>query len=783
MKFNKILVPAVALAALTAACDDQIMEWQPSDSSITAADIPLELKEKIANYDYIKNYLSQYRPNLDVFVGMGADIYLSDEAYRDVVDKNFTGVTLGNAMKMGSLVSSSGKLNFTTVDQVLATLPADMKMYGHVLLWHTQQPQVYLKSLIAPEMVIDASGDVANLLGGDASDFNGGTTGGWSSWGSGKDVAEVDATAGPDGSASLMLRNTGDGNFWEAQCAYTFDTFLDPAKQYVVKFKAKSSTAAGQLQFQYQNGSTYGSQGGYTTFDIGSDWKEYKADIAVTPDDVNRIIFNFGKVGGTYWLDDIQFGEKLEKAHNYCTNGNFADGTTGWTLNNTGDGVTVVDGEGNPSGNAKVLKLVSSASSENAWDLQVMSPKMPTLPGKKINMTFYVKSDQPGKMRVSFSGLKSNYPWMPWLDAGGSWSEAFETVPDTWQRVSLDIFKYNDNDFEEGASEWSMNFDMGYLPGVTYYLDDVQITEIGDATSAPRRAGGVSYKLKTPEEKRAILLDAMEQWIKGVTEHMGDRVYAWDVVNEAIADGSYGWRGIDGVFGTSNSDGVADSAPEESTETGLSLNWAADAGNQHWYWGYYIGKDYAAKAFQFARKYAPNAKLFVNDYNLETSPGKLDALIDFVNYIDANGGQVDGIGTQMHVQAKNLTEAQVDAMFQKMAATGKLVRVTELDVALGTANPSAEELQLQADTYKYIIESYLRNVPEAQQTAITIWGLSDNKKEHEYWLKDQSPNIFDASYGRKIAYKSVCDAIAGRDLSADMKGEDWKNAADKPEKE
>lgn len=75
---------------------------------------------------------------------------------------------------------------------------------------------------------------------------------------------------------------------------------------------------------------------------------------------------------------------------------------------------------------------------------------------------------------------------------------------------------------------------------------------------------------------------------------------------------------------------------------------------------------------------AADVKLYVNDYNLETNPSKLAALIDFVNYIEDNGQTVDGIGTQMHVTASSITREQIDAMFKTMAATGKLVRVTEL---------------------------------------------------------------------------------------------------------
>ena len=57
------------------------------------------------------------------------------------------------------------------------------------------------------------------------------------------------------------------------------------------------------------------------------------------------------------------------------------------------------------------------------------------------------------------------------------------------------------------------------------------------------------------------------------------------------------------------------------------------------------------------------------------------------------------------------------------------------------------------DTYRMIVESYKANVPEAQQSGITVWSLSDNEAEHEYWLKGQVPNLFDKDYKGKWAYK------------------------------
>ena len=73
-----------------------------------------------------------------------------------------------------------------------------------------------------------------------------------------------------------------------------------------------------------------------------------------------------------------------------------------------------------------------------------------------------------------------------------------------------------------------------------------------------------------------------------------------------------------------------------------------------------------------------------------------------------------------------------------------------------------------------IVESFKANVPENQQSGITIWSLSDNDAEHEYWLNGEKPNLFDSDYLRKWAYKGFCDGIAGEDLGLKYGGEDYK---------
>ena len=800
MKINKIMIPVVASAMLLTGCDDQIMQWgKPADhADVTKAEIPLAVKEVIANYDNIKDYAQQYTPNMKIGIGMGADLYANNEnGEGDLANANYQVFTPGNAMKNDAIMGNSGSLNFATVDKLLAALDGNMQLYGHNFFWHTQQNQTYLKSLIAPTLVVESDGDVANVLSGDATDFNGGSTGGWGSWGSNKKDAGVVAGAGQDGTAALVLENKGDGNAWEAQCAYDFNDFLEMNKTYVIKFKAKSSSPAGELQFQYQNGSTYSSQGGYNTFNVSTDWQTFQYEFTNDKyDDVNRIILNFGKVGATYTIDDIQFGLKQEDPMNNVLAGDASDfegGTTGnwgsWGSNK--ESAEVEEGVG--YNNSKALALKNKGDG-NAWEAQCAYTFDDALQaGKKYIIQFYAKSTsaagelqfqyQNGSTYSSQGGYNTFSVGTDWVKCEFTFTPAYDDA----NRIILNFGKV-------GATYYIDNIKFGLAKDQTSATRGIQyvLARNGKARKATRAGSKMYYILKTPAEKQAALEGAMEAWVSGVANHLKEKnvvPFGYEVINEPIADGSNMYRGLsEGTFGGTwtDDDGNTqyDAAPTEDDANGLTLNW----GSGHWYWGYYV-PDYHVKAFQLARKYLPaDTKLFVNDYNLETSPKKLEALIKFAKEIDEKNGSpiVDGIGTQMHVtlncsddaekNAASIAElkTKVDAMFQTMAATGKLVRVTELDLSLGTGTPSSNQYKAQSDAYRMIVESYKANVPEAQQSGITVWSLSDNEAEHEYWLKGQVPNLFDKDYKRKWAYKGFCDGIAGEDLGLKYGGEEYK---------
>ena len=775
MKRNSILLPFAALALLCAGCDDDKMDWGTPEGQTPISGpeaIPLSIQEQINNYDYLKNYVKQYQSRLGsnfiLGLGMGLQGYMDDDIYRRVADENFQMYTPGNAMKQGVMVKNDGSIDFTTVDKFLTMIPADAKLYGHNFIWHTQQNATYLKGLIAPTMVVESEGGIANILPGDASDFDNGTSGGWDSWGSNKKDASV-SDGGVDGSKAMRLENNGNGNAWDAQFAYTLGAPLKKDVTYALKFQARVESGVGELQFQYQNSSTYGSQGGYNTFSISSDWATYEYEFTVTEfDDVDRIILNYGKVGGAYLIDNIEFGEKQEDPMTNILAGDDSDfegGTKGKWENWGNSSVTAVSekGQGHSSDYCVVLTNPSEGSDYYVAQFAYTFDEELEV-GQTYIMQFYAKADLAGASVQFQTQNSTSYAGEGYkgLEVGTDWT----------------LVEHEYTCSKEGMNRILINF--GKF-ATNIYIDDVKF----GVKKAANKATKITYVLKSADEKKAILDNAMEQWIKGVFEHInGDtRFVGWDVINEAIADGG-GRRGLDGVFGGSwTKDDVTyyDQEPVETTTEGLTLNWSSAAGNQHFYWGYYMGMDYAVKAFEYSRKYADangltDLKLFYNDYNLETSPSKLAEVIEFVKDIDAAAGRpiVDGIGTQMHVQS-GLARADIDAMFKTLAATGKLIRVTELDVAVNTASPSAAELEKQAKTYQDIFESYIENVPEAQRHGITIWTLSDAADEHECWLNGDAPNLFTADLERKWAYKGVCDGIAGEDLGAKHSGDSWKD--------
>lgn len=776
MKINKFLLPVVASAMLFIGCDNQIMEWglQDGHTAVTSADLPLAVKEVLANYDDIKAYSAANHPNMKLGLGVGMAIYMGEDGRHELAKDNFQMVTWGNAMKMDAIVKSNGDLNFDNLDPALKQLKDDgVDLYGHNFFWHTQQQQSYLRSVIAPKMILPASdGDKCeNVITN--SDFEDGTDTGWNGW---SHYSRTVVEGGHESDHALKCEMDGETSVnYDCQLWWPLAENLQEGVTYYYGVCVKSPDNIN-VQFIGQNSSYSGLYKGTVT--ATSEWTLLEGEFTYdgNPADVVRIGLQFGGTpNSVVYVDDFQFGKKIEDPmENIITNSNFDDGTdTGWT--GWSHYARTVE-EGGHSGKYALKCTMDGETSVN-YDCQLWWPLAENLQAGTIYCySFYIKS--PDAVTAQFIGQNSSY--------SGLYKTSF-TAPEEWMKCEGE-FTYDGNP----ADVVRIGLQFGGKPNTVLWVDDFKFGKKKDQTPAAgsRRAGSITFEPKTAEEKNQLLTAVMENWVKGMAEHLAEKgivPVGYDVINEAIADGSNGVRGYNGVFGgswTEDETTYYDAAPTETEADGLTLNW----GPGHWYWGYFV-PDYPVKAFQFARKYLPaETKLFYNDYNLESSDSKRAAAIQFVKDIDAANGSaiVDGIGTQMHVSfsptddaEENATKvaelrARVDKMFQELAATGKLVRVTELDIVVGTGSPSAAQYKAQSDAYQTIFESYFENVPEAQQSGITIWSLTDAEDEHEYWLSGQKPNLWDESFKRKWAYKGVCDALAGEDVGLTFGSESYK---------
>ena len=168
-------------------------------------------------------------------------------------------------------------------------------------------------------------------------------------------------------------------------------------------------------------------------------------------------------------------------------------------------------------------------------------------------------------------------------------------------------------------------------------------------------------------------------------------------------------------------------------------------------------------------------KLFINDYNLESDwddNKKLKSLINWINKWEADGvTKIDGIGTQMHINyyrdsaSQEKQKQHISKMFKRMADTGKLVRVSELDMGIyekqfgdKVTNITFADEKAMADYYQWIIEEYFRLVPAPQQYGICQWCLTD-APENSGWRAGEPVGLWYLDYSRKPAYGGWAEGL------------------------
>lgn len=231
---------------------------------------------------------------------------------------------------------------------------------------------------------------------------------------------------------------------------------------------------------------------------------------------------------------------------------------------------------------------------------------------------------------------------------------------------------------------------------------------------------------------KEVLLQRLKEHITAVVGRYKGKVYAWDVVNEAISDSA-----------------------------GAYLR------NSPWY--KICGEEFIAKAFEYAHAADPDALLFYNDYN-EINPAKRDKIYRLVKSLKDAGVPIHGLGLQGHWSIYEPTEAELTATIEKFSSLGVKLQITEFDISVypkehyrrerrpedSNDSFSAGQEAKQVAMYKMCFSLFRKY--KKFFSGITFWNISDRRS----WLdnfpvngRKDYPLLFDKNLAPKKAYWEV----------------------------
>lgn len=222
------------------------------------------------------------------------------------------------------------------------------------------------------------------------------------------------------------------------------------------------------------------------------------------------------------------------------------------------------------------------------------------------------------------------------------------------------------------------------------------------------------------EELSAIL----KEYITTVVTHFKGRIYAWDVVNEAIN--------------------------EKETDTYRKTVWYK-----------VLGPAYIDSAFVWAHRADPTALLIYNDYGIEDMRSKSNAVFNLVKGMKERNIPINGVGLQCHFQLGKIHVAEMKQNMERIAGLSLETQITELDIAIPSDQFTKENAGKQAEEYQQVMSLFLN---DKNCTCFMLWGLTDQFS----WIPGFSQNkrgkalIFDEGYGKKPAYFSISTLIEGK---------------------
>ncbi len=231
----------------------------------------------------------------------------------------------------------------------------------------------------------------------------------------------------------------------------------------------------------------------------------------------------------------------------------------------------------------------------------------------------------------------------------------------------------------------------------------------------------IPHWMNDDELSKEELLFILKEYITTVVTHFKSKIFAWDVVNEAIDVGE------------------ADHFRKTT-------------------WTKVIGPEFIDSAFVWAHRADPTTLLFYNDYDAEGMNAKSDAVYELVKGLKARGIPIGGVGLQCHFQLGKIDFEGIKQNMQRLKELGVQTQMTELDISIDEGKESPETLHEQAGAYGKMARLWLE---DQNCTAFMVWGLTDKYSWIPRFSKNErgSALLFDKEFQKKPAYYEILDLL------------------------
>lgn len=714
MKVNKYIISALVCPFVLGSCADWD-DWK----------YDVEKPQTIAQYEYLNDYapLKEYldrdaHPGFKVSAALAVDEFNQQGPLFRLAAHNFDEIVAGNAMKMASCVNDQGVMDFSKVSSfVTAAEDAGVSIYGHTLAWHAQQPKKWLEKLLADkELDIDPNEKVEQEV--KTQSFEGLSKFPFYVMGYEPEIINGVLTSKCDE--------------WHQYFVVDGLSGLEEGKTYKVTAMIRA-TKEHTINVQFGNWGNLAE----AKMKIGTEWKECSVEMQCPPVTSGFSVFQPGSFDGTIEIKWVRVSKletpamEVEQEVKYQT---YQDGP--FPYYQMGCAPDVINGSIHfvPTGDWSQFFCVTGA---------------PLTPGNYA-VDVEIKSTKSGNIKMTVQN-----GW------GGDAESRDGTVAlkEGWTTAR---FKMT---LEQGG-----NYDFILKPetfDATLDLKSVSVKQIVKMNSIPL----------TPQEKSDTLTWAMNKWISGMMQATEGKVKAWDLINEAISGGG----NVNGFYA-------------------LQTEATSEHNPQDFYWQDYFTPEMYGPIVEKAARDAYAAvegtnpedlKLFINDYNLESdwdNNQKVKSLVYWIGVWEKKGKElgwntkIDGIGSQMHIsyyeneQTLESKKKAIQNMLKIMAETGKLVRISEIDMGYvdkdgkDVTTAQLEKLPIEervakekamAEHYKWIIEQYFKIVPVSQQYGICQWCLTDSPTDSG-WRPGQPVGLWNLNYQRKPAYGGFADGLANK---------------------